>query len=51
MTAIAIPGTEATLEVDEEVLANVDPEEMLKDLPELHPHSGENFGKPTLNGE
>lgn len=49
MTTILVPGTDAVLEIDEEKLAALG-SEVMNDLPDLVPHSGENFGKPTLSG-
>lgn len=51
MTTILVPGTVAVLEIDEEKLAAISPREVLQDLPDLVPYSGENFGKPTLKGD
>lgn len=51
MREIPIPGTDAVLEVDEEALAEQPaPPVTFNDLPDLHPHSGETFGKPKLEG-
>ena len=48
MTEVLIPGTDATLEIDEQMLA-IDERQVMCELPDLVPHSGENFGKPTLS--
>lgn len=49
MTEIAIPGTQATLEIDEEALAHVDEKRVAEDFPFADAHAGDNYGKPTLS--
>lgn len=39
-----------SFEVDE-IAADINAGLVVKDLPDLVPHSGESFGKPTLKGD
>lgn len=56
IATVAVPGTDAVVEIDlqlltdEQAFAAMNPNVIAKDLPDLVPHSGENFGKPQLTG-
>lgn len=56
ITTVAVPGTDAVVEIDLQALtdaqatAMMNPNVVLNDLPDLVPYSGENFGKPQLTG-
>jgi hypothetical protein len=53
----AVEGDGVTVEVELQPLSEVEalalmhPNLVLADLPDLVPHSGENFGKPSLTGD